>query len=201
MTLCFFNWKQNRKSQRSSRAAVKPHTLAHLFLVFIAQTLTTNIFFSSFSVSKANIRLLRWFLRKALSPFAHDNYISLWWLLLLLSLQSTTAELHLLRSVQLYQYAVMELLADNALTAYYSRRHHKGQQRRNRKWERERRWLPQTSLFTDLMSLSALKITNHLLFLHVKQSDCLPVCSFSNVPCGEASQSHEVNLMTRRDIN
>lgn len=144
-------------------------------------------------------------MKQVLSAFAHDNYMSLWWLLLLLLLQSTTAGLHLLRSVQLYPYAVMELLADNTLTAYYSRptTSQRATKEKQEMRERERRWLPQTSLFIDLMSLSALKIINHLLFLHVKQSDCLPVFhfSFSNLPCGEASQSHEENLMDHSDIN
>lgn len=87
------------------------------------------------------------------------NYMSLW--LLPLSLQSSAAASHLLRSMQLYLCAVMELLADNTLTAYYS-----GPIRSQRAlWEKQReRELLQTGLLLDPVSSSAVEIMSRHLF-------------------------------------
>lgn len=74
------------------------------------------------------------------STSAHDNYMSL--KRLPLSLQNAPAGWHLLRSMKLYWRAVMELLADNTLSAYYSRpirsQRAMGEKQKEREKERER---------------------------------------------------------------
>lgn len=70
--------------------------------------------------------------------------------------------------MQLYQSAVMELLADNTLNrllfqAYQMAKGIEGEtEREGEKKERDK--MPQTRLFLDLASSSAVKITNRHLF-------------------------------------